>query len=211
MTSLKTKAGTQGVRGRGTDHVALASKIALRLDTLDRVLPGEPLRVLDCCAGEGVVWDRLRELRPVASYVGIDLKPRRPGTLRGDSVRSLQVLDLSAYNVIDIDTYGEPWAHYFTALTRLTTPTALFLTHGAASHRSSQTRLSLVARRHVGIPDGWQIPDSKILSEFLSERLLRAGAKYATITDMRKMVITTRTRLAYYACLASPAYTCTGD
>jgi hypothetical protein len=84
--------------------------------------------VLDACEGEGVLWGALVEEYEVASYWGLDLKPKR-GRVKADSVRILAVKAMPQ-NVIDIDTYGSPWKHWNALVPNIWQPVTVFLTAG---------------------------------------------------------------------------------
>lgn len=112
-----------------TDNSRLAAKLDLRRHFLRRYHP-EPAdrKVLDCCQGNGLIWLALRKEFPVESYWGLDVKRRR-GRLAIDSVRVLQQPGLQQ-NIIDIDTYGSPWRHWFALLPNVRHPSTVFLTAG---------------------------------------------------------------------------------
>lgn len=67
------------------------------------------LRVLDCYAGNGAMWANVsKEL-----YLGIE-KQRGKGSatngiVNADNLKMIPNMDLSAYNVIDLDAYGVPY------------------------------------------------------------------------------------------------------
>jgi hypothetical protein len=84
--------------------------------------------VLDCCQGSGILWSRLRAEFPCDSYLGLDLKAQK-GRLRLDSARYLALPGWD-HDVVDIDTWGSPWNHYFNLLPNLMGPTTVFLTIG---------------------------------------------------------------------------------
>jgi hypothetical protein len=109
---------------RMTDNKNMAQKTAVRLHFLRRYHTGDA-RVFDCCQGSGLIWKAIRKEFEVSRYWGVDLKTR-PGGLKMDSVKVLSqgVKD----NVIDVDTYGEPWAHWLELLPRVKEPTTVFLT-----------------------------------------------------------------------------------
>lgn len=88
------------------DNSHLPEKVWLRIHHL----PLSGLSVLDCYGGFGVVWSEVTRItgRRV-DRLGID-KQKRPGCLHGDNRKWLQSLDLSAFNVIDLDAYGIPFA-----------------------------------------------------------------------------------------------------
>ncbi len=88
-----------------TDNSYLADKVALRL----KHLPPGDVSVLDCFAGRGLVWECVRRMSPQKiTRLAID----RAATgfyLPGDNRSYLPILDLTAFNVIDLDAYGVPY------------------------------------------------------------------------------------------------------
>ena len=113
-----------------TDNSHLAAKLGLRRYFLDRYHAGERIRVIDCCAGESVIWTTLRREYEV-DYWGID-KERKRGRMHLDSIRVLQQPGWRA-DVVDIDTYGSPWGHWMALLENATQPLTVFLTYGQIS------------------------------------------------------------------------------
>lgn len=91
---------------QGTDNSLLDAKVKLRMGHM----PSDPVRVLDCYGGFGVVWKEVKKRsgRQDIERVAIDVEDR-PGALRGNNVKWLKSLDLSRYNVIDLDAYGVPF------------------------------------------------------------------------------------------------------
>lgn len=111
-----------------TDNANLPAKLALRRHYLRKYhAQDERIRVFECCQGEGVIWKHLADEFPVDVW-GVDVKPKK-GRLKIDSVRVLQQPGLNR-DVIDIDTYGSPWQHWFALLPNITRPTTVFLTLG---------------------------------------------------------------------------------
>jgi hypothetical protein len=111
-----------------TDNHNLPAKLALRRYFLRKYHSSGPAHVLDCCQGGGVLWKVLRKEFAVASYWGVDLKPRK-GRLKIDSTRILAQTGWPQ-NVVDIDTYGSPWKHWEAMLPNVSRPTTVFLTSG---------------------------------------------------------------------------------
>lgn len=91
-----------------TDNSFLADKVALRAS----MLPSKKqLTVLDCYAGTGRIWDQVRKKtgRKI-NVVSIDIDQKQDFVLLGDNEKWLSVMDLSAYDVIDLDAYGVPFS-----------------------------------------------------------------------------------------------------
>ena len=111
-----------------TDNHNPRAKLELRRYFIRKYHADKPPDVLDCCQGGGVLWKELRKEFPVASYWGLDLKPKK-GRLKLDSVRVLQQPGWPQ-NVVDVDTYGSPWKHWEAVLPNITRPVTVFLTIG---------------------------------------------------------------------------------
>lgn len=97
---------------------ALRAKIAIRRNVLAAIGAAEA-HVLDAYAGDGHLY---REVwHEAASYVGCDLK-FYPGDDRlayvVDNIRLLRTLDLSRFNVVDLDAYGSPWEQVYIVASR---------------------------------------------------------------------------------------------
>lgn len=186
-----------------TDNKSLASKIAIRLETLKRAgLQQQPLRVLDLCAGAGRIWSEMRRHVNVEAYTPVDREPRLAGTIGGDVMDRRVVISLrpETYNVIDVDTYGEPWVPWSYCAERLTQRTAVFLTHGCAG---TAPGLSSYAWRAMGIPPEWK-PPKKLLLVYLSElyclNVSRGSVRLALALRSRPSA-----RVSYWGLIAEPA------
>lgn len=111
-----------------TDNHNLQAKLDLRRYFLKKYHAGSPPKVFDCCQGSGVIWGHLKREFELASYWGVDLKPKK-GRLKIDSVRVLQQSGWD-FDVIDVDTYGMPWKHWSALLTVIDHAVTVFLTIG---------------------------------------------------------------------------------
>jgi len=112
-----------------TDNGNLGSKLALRRHFLSRYHAEGQVRVLDCCAGDGVIWTKLRKEFKVDSYFPLDRKPKA-GRIRIDDSARITALPGLRENVIDVDTYGVPWKHFIGIVSNLAAPLTVFLTIG---------------------------------------------------------------------------------
>lgn len=110
------------------DNFDPVAKLELRRHFLRKYHADDPPHVLDCCQGSGLLWTALRREFAVASYWGVDVKPRK-GRVKLDSVRIL-VQPGWPQNVVDVDTYGSPWKHWDALLPQISRPTTVFLTLG---------------------------------------------------------------------------------
>jgi hypothetical protein len=159
-----------------TDNRNLELKVAVRKLTIERA-GFDRLRVLDLCAGVGKIWARMRTHYPVDAYTPCDRAPRMPGVIRGEAERLVEAFDLRRFNVIDIDTYGEPWECWLKVAETLTEPVAVFLTCGATS--IGGCNISHVARSVLGIPLDWDIPKKKQLAVLAADYVSRPGRNTA--------------------------------
>lgn len=84
-----------------TDNSHTKSKINLREEATKNL---KELRVLDCFAGRNRLWAGFQKEK----YFGIEKEEGKGKNLNVDNLRVLRVLDLSEFNVIDLDSYGIP-------------------------------------------------------------------------------------------------------
>lgn len=115
--------------GIKTDNHAPGAKLDLRRYFLETYHRSAPPRVIDCCAGGGVLWRQLRKEFAVANYWPLDVKPKK-GRLKIDSVRVLAQPGWRA-DIVDVDTYGVPWKHWAEIIRHGPTPLTVFLTIGS--------------------------------------------------------------------------------
>ena len=80
-----------------TDNSEFDAKVYLRL----KMLPENP-SVLDCFAGKRRLWNIISAKTGIKYYYPIEKKEGL------DNLKLLDVLDLSKFNVIDLDSYGFP-------------------------------------------------------------------------------------------------------
>lgn len=133
-----------------TDNGNLQAKLALRRYFLDKYHQGEPIRVMDCCSGSGVMWGTLRRDYELESYWAIDLKPKK-GRMKIDSSRVLAQHGWRE-NVIDIDTYGSPWTHWANLLETVDHEVSVFLTVGQVMMGISNEVLRAVGLESLKLP-----------------------------------------------------------
>lgn len=132
-----------------TDNHNLRAKVELRRWFLQQYHAGTRPAVLDACQGAGKVWDCLRREFNVR-YQGADLHLRRPGV----KVDSSRIFDIPgwAFDVVDIDTYGEPWRHYAKLCGTVTSPITVFLTIGLIRPNGFGGNVSQYVRGAIGAP-----------------------------------------------------------
>lgn len=120
-----------------TDNHNPAAKLKLRRYFLEKYHKGSRCSVIDCCEGEGLVWGTLRREYANVDYWGVDIK-RVKGRLQVDSVNLLSVG--VPCDVIDVDTYGSPWAHWLALIEHVNSPTTVFLTESMVGPGGGMTQ-----------------------------------------------------------------------
>jgi len=159
-----------------TDNSDPSAKLELRRYFLRKYHAEEAPQVLDCCQGQGVLWKRLRREFELASYWGLDIKPRK-GRLKLDSVRVLSQPGWPQ-NVVDVDTYGSPWKHWEALLGNLRRPTTVFLTVGLVYLGIDRAELHSLGLGGMMIPPGI----GRKLHEIAVSTLLTRGCVYDNLT-----------------------------
>lgn len=97
MSSLQTKTNN--------DPLIWTYKIELR----KKYTPPNA-NVLDCFAGEGKIWDQVNaETNLAVKVLPIDEKDYGRVGLKGNNIKFLKSLDLTKFDVIDLDAYGIPF------------------------------------------------------------------------------------------------------
>lgn len=93
---------------RQTDNSFFYDKVDLRLSHLPKK---NKINVLEVYGGDGKIWNKIKQLSNVDIVTTkIDIKNDKPGIyLKGDNMKFLKSLDLSQYDIIDLDAYGVPF------------------------------------------------------------------------------------------------------
>jgi hypothetical protein len=84
-----------------TDNACAASKINLRKMATAGI---ENLKVLDLFAGKNKLWSSF----DCKTYYGVEKEKGKGKNLYADNLKVIPSLDLSRFNVIDVDSYGIP-------------------------------------------------------------------------------------------------------
>jgi len=92
-----------------TDNSKLLEKVKLRLEFLP---DKQNIKVLEAFGGDGVTWDNVEKFTDKKiTRLRIDKKDDQKGVyLKGDNIKHLRSLDLSLFDVIDLDAYGSPFS-----------------------------------------------------------------------------------------------------
>jgi hypothetical protein len=91
-----------------TDNSYFGEKVSLRIESLPEK---ETIYVLDCFAGTGKIWNEVKKRSGKnIKVVSIEQEHGKNRTaLSGSNLKYLNILDLSKYDVIDLDAYGIPY------------------------------------------------------------------------------------------------------
>lgn len=160
-----------------TDNGNEEAKLTLRRRFLDLYHRDSPIHVIDCCQGNGVMWKTLRAEYPVATYWGLDMKPKA-GRMKVDSARLLATPGWVA-NLIDIDTYGNPWTHWEALLPNVSGPLTVIMTWGQLAFSPVEGG----SLRSLGI--GFDLPTSLGFGRSLCPLAMRARVYEAELRGLR--------------------------
>lgn len=98
------------LKNQKTDNSYLDYKIKLRINHLP---DKQNIKVLDLFHGIGIIWNQIKKQTDKNIEVtGIEIDKNKNSNLEvlhGDNLKYLKKLDLSKYDIIDIDTYGSPY------------------------------------------------------------------------------------------------------
>lgn len=99
--------------GSGTGTNNTSNYFNLKVDMRLESLPDSPVKVLECFAGEGKLWDAVQKrFNHHIKRTRIDIN-EYPGTgnIKGDSLRIIIKINLDGYDLIDLDSWGSPISH----------------------------------------------------------------------------------------------------
>jgi len=103
MALKSRQLSTRGIgHGIQTDNAHLEEKVYLRRQATKDL---QTLKVLDLFAGENVLWSHFECER----YYGVEQQKGKGKNLWADNRKVIPSIDLSQFNVIDVDSYGIPF------------------------------------------------------------------------------------------------------
>ena len=112
-----------------------ATKIELRRRLIEALGGPASCRVLETHSGPGIM--RRGAYSGAREWIGIDTDIEAPGAVHYDSTLVLRAIDLSAFNLFDVDAFGSPWHHVWLVSQRRRLVAGerlgLAMTNGAAS------------------------------------------------------------------------------
>lgn len=182
--------------GVKTDNHNLEAKLELRRYFLRGYHLSEPPNVFDACAGDGVIWRKLREEFAIGPYLAADRKAGA-GVQINDSARLLGCEGWT-FDVIDVDTYGVPWKHWFALLHNGIKAMTVFLTIGRVTVGGISPQADGDTLRVLGLApiiakikaSGWKMPQSltglvrdKVGFDVCMNEAERAGFKFVELIE----------------------------
>lgn len=66
------------------------------------------IMVLNLYNGDNLIWSEICRRNAGIDVIGIDIKKDKKKSLIGDNIKFLMSMDLSAYDILDLDAYGCP-------------------------------------------------------------------------------------------------------
>ena len=92
-----------------TDNSYFLGKVKLREKMIQNL---DTVRVLDLYAGTGKIWKTIQKRNKDKKIIVTSVekeKGKNPDAIEGDSLKIIPGLDLSVYDLIDLDVYGHPY------------------------------------------------------------------------------------------------------
>lgn len=88
------------------DADGFSYKVSLRLESVKK-----DVTVLDCFSGHGTVWSGVKEYSTKKiKTLQIDTRSDKSGVyLKGNNIKFLKTIDLSKFDIVDLDAYGVPF------------------------------------------------------------------------------------------------------
>lgn len=97
------------MNNRKTDNTNFEYKVYLREVNLPKK---KKIRVLDCFHGTGKIWNKIKNRHNDIIITGIEKQYKKSNNnemvLYGDCIKYIKNMNLSDYDIIDLDCYGSP-------------------------------------------------------------------------------------------------------
>lgn len=146
------------IKRKKTDNAHVGIKVAVRQEAIANLTDG--VRVLDCFCGNNVLWKSVCASCPVPGaqaqgfpdvYLGLEkVNGKGSRNIHGDNLRLIPSLDLSRYNVIDLDAYGIPGAQLIALLQNKTLPDKVVVVYTAITNAVSCGQKKMI--QAAGVP-----------------------------------------------------------
>jgi len=92
-----------------TDNSFLSEKVMLRLEILKKIRK-KTIKILDAFNGQGIIWKVVSEkTKKNILIIPIEIKDKPGIYLKCDNIKFIKGMDLSNFDIIDLDAYGSPY------------------------------------------------------------------------------------------------------
>jgi hypothetical protein len=164
-----------------TDNSALEVKINIRKMILSEI---EHPTILDCFAGEGIMWQACYQ---GLEYFSID-KRGLSSSLKMDSSKFLRSSKLERYNFFDLDAWGSPWYHFWIIMNKRKfkedEKIGIVLTDGLDfTMKMSNTQIGI--KKLLNIPKEMRIPGLDRHANFIRSYLVKRGCDIAGVKILK--------------------------
>lgn len=90
-----------------TDNSLLKNKISLRQEVLNKITK-DKINILELYGRENIIWQRLQTTKKL-NIIIIEREYKKGLNFYGDNKKYIPNMDLSTYEIIDADAYGNPF------------------------------------------------------------------------------------------------------
>lgn len=167
-----------------TDNANIGKKISLRKQATQGL---KTLNVLDLFAGNNTLWSSFKCDR----YYGVEKQKGKGNNLNTDNIRIIQSLDLSGFNVIDVDSYGIPFNQMYELFNNPSLKSGTIIIYTCITNKMSG--LNKQCLTHFGLQNMYKKAKSIINSKaqelfyaYLQENGVKSIYKYSTKTTFIK-------------------------
>jgi hypothetical protein len=156
------------------------SAIDLKIEMRNRYLSPNA-RVLDCFCGKGRIYQAVYQGK-VQFYRGVDNQKIHSLVLCTvmDNIKYLASMDISEFNVFDLDAYGSPWKQMYLILKRSSQKEIMmFITDGLVMNLKRNNHVTNLVSMTENIPKWLNIPGvNRRYTDIFATMLLDATSRY---------------------------------
>lgn len=147
--NVSTKKNIVSAKRKQTDNAHFAWKVILRREAVSSL---DTVRVLDCFAGCNRLWTEVG----YDYYHGLEQqKGKGRLNIHADNLRIIPVLDLSLFNVIDLDSYGVPGNQLLAIIKNKTLPEKMVIVYTAICAPLAESHKSFLLANGI-LPDTYR-------------------------------------------------------
>lgn len=162
-----------------TDNLSVNNKIFIRKQAIKNL---SEIKVLDLFAGKNVLWKNIK----TDKYFGIDNSPNKGKNLVADTHKIISSINLSEFNVIDVDSYGISFDIYKHILSQKNLRKDTIVIYTAITNEF--TKIQNVAKKEFGFNEFYNKAPSLFNAraiEFFYEMLGKYGIKEVYYYEIR--------------------------